>query len=186
MNLRRYTDSIVNELHQTLHRISIEQTEKLVDLIEHVDTIFVCGAGRSGFMARAFAMRLMHAGKKVYMAGETVTPNLKSNDLLIVCSGSGETKSLTSMAQKAKALQAKIALVTIDPNSTIAKLSDVCVTIEAPSPKTDATTSVSTIQPMGNLFEQSMLLYLDMVIMLIMDREGLTGPEMFKNHANLE
>jgi 6-phospho-3-hexuloisomerase len=106
--------------------------------------------------------------------------------LLLICSGSGETQSLVSMANKAKSLGVKLALITINPASTIGTLADIIVRIPAPSPKAAANNDFVSIQPMGNLFEQSLLLFLDMTVMLLMERKGMTSDEMFKRHANLE
>ncbi|MCJ7741769.1 MAG: 6-phospho-3-hexuloisomerase, partial [Methanoregula sp.] len=33
--------------------------------------VYVAGAGRSGFIAKAFGLRLMHLGLEVYIVGET-------------------------------------------------------------------------------------------------------------------
>jgi D-arabinose 5-phosphate isomerase GutQ len=38
--------------------------------------IFVAGAGRSSFAARAFSNRLMHLGFSVWFVGEPTTPSL--------------------------------------------------------------------------------------------------------------
>lgn len=186
MNLHDYANAVTSELNQALNQIDPKSVDMMIEALEGADEIFVSGAGRSGFMARAFTMRLMHMGRKVYLVGETVTPNLRQSDVLVVCSGSGETKSLVSMAQKAKSLDAKVVLVTINPESTIGKLADVCVRINAPSPKAAKEGDLKSIQPMGNLFEQSLLLYLDICVMLMMDKMNLTGSEMFTRHANLE
>ena len=99
MNLHDYANAVTSELNQALNQIDPKSVDMMIEALEGADEIFVCGAGRSGFMARAFTMRLMHMGRKVYLVGETVTPNLRQSDVLVVCSGSGETKSLVSMAQ---------------------------------------------------------------------------------------
>ena len=177
---------VIDELENTLTNIEGDQANKFVDMVNDGSEIFVCGAGRSGFMARSFCMRLMHIGLNCYMVGETVTPNIKENDVLVVCSGSGETASLVSMAQKAKTLKAKVALVTINPESTIGKIADVVVEIKAVSPKTNKINSATSIQPMGSLFEQSLLIFLDISILGIMEKRKLTSDNMFKRHANLE
>ncbi|MCP6043014.1 SIS domain-containing protein, partial [Klebsiella pneumoniae] len=80
--------------------------EKAVDGILRAKKIFVAGGGRSGFMAKAFVMRMMHVGLDVYVVGETVTPNLEVDDIFIVGSGSGETQSLAAMTKKAKSIGA--------------------------------------------------------------------------------
>ena len=64
-------------------------------------------------MGKSFAMRMMHMGIDAYVIGETVTPNFEKDDILIIGSGSGETKSLVSMAEKAKSIGGTIAAVTI-------------------------------------------------------------------------
>ena len=186
MNNREYANVVINELTQTLSSIDTVCSDKFVDLILKSDEIFVAGAGRSGFQARGFAMRLMHMGEKSYMVGETTTPNIKEGDILVVCSGSGETKSLVSMAQKAKSLNAKVALVTINPQSTIGGLADVVIEISAPSPKSAKEGDIKSIQPMGSLFEQSLGLFLDISIIMLMDKKGLDSDTMFGRHANLE
>ncbi len=54
--------------------------------------IFVAGAGRSGFMIKSFAMRMMHIGLEAYAVGETIAPRLEKEDLLIMASGSGKQR----------------------------------------------------------------------------------------------
>lgn len=119
MQTIQYVSEIIEELNRTADLLANEEAEKLVDAILELKKIFVAGAGRSGFMVKSFAMRMMHMGLDAYVVGETVTPNLEKGDLLIIGSGSGETKSLVSMAEKAKGLRATVALVTIFPDSTI-------------------------------------------------------------------
>lgn len=43
----------------------------------------------------------MHLGFKVSLVGEISSPHSQPGDLLIICSGSGETESLKSLAKKA-------------------------------------------------------------------------------------
>jgi 6-phospho-3-hexuloisomerase len=186
MEFHNLSKTITEELGRTLLAIDEDVALEFVNQLKDKPAIFVGGAGRSGFMARGFAMRLMHMGYRSYLVGETTTPAISKDDLLVICSGSGETKSLVSMASKAKALGAKVALITINPESTIGHGADTIVKIPAPSPKATANSDFVSIQPMGNLFEQSLLLFLDMSIMLLMNQTNKTSEEMFKLHANLE
>lgn len=179
-------ETVAAELHTTLTSISETQAENFAALVDQADEIFVNGAGRSGYMGRGFAMRLMHMGKKSYMVGDTVTPNIKEGDVLVVCSGSGETKSLVCNAEKAKSVGAKIALITINPESTIGRLADVVVEISAPSPKSAKQGQIHSIQPEGSLFEQSLLLFMDISVLQLMKNHGQTTETMFGRHANLE
>jgi 6-phospho-3-hexuloisomerase len=179
--------AVIGELETTLAGISEERAEALVQEIEKAEHIFIAGAGRSGLMARAFCMRLMHLGLNCYVAGETVTPAFAQGDLLLVASGSGSTESLVVMAQKAKQqIRGRLALITIDGDSPIARLADVTLVVPAPSPKIKRPLVHDSIQPMGSLFEQSLLLTLDLLILLFMQQNGIEPSAMFDRHANLE
>ncbi|NBK99414.1 MAG: 6-phospho-3-hexuloisomerase, partial [Erysipelotrichia bacterium] len=79
-----------------------------------------------------------------------------------------------------------VALVTINPTSTIAQMADVVVEINAPSPKSAKQTEMKSIQPMGSLFEQSEGIFMDIAIMMLMERKGLDSNTMFARHANME
>lgn len=185
MHTNQYLSSIQKELSQIADRISETEAETLVQHIVQAKRIYVAGAGRSGLMMRAFAMRLMHLGLDSYVVGETVTPGLSAGDMLLIGSGSGETKSLLSMAQKAKSLQATVAVVTIFPESSIGKLSSLSVSLPG-SPKDQSQNTAETIQPMGSLFEQTLFLFLDAIILRLMDIRKLDSQAMYSRHANLE
>ncbi|OLN21763.1 6-phospho 3-hexuloisomerase [Domibacillus antri] len=185
MQTTQYTAEILKELQRTADLISDEQAEQLVNGILEAKKVFVAGAGRSGFMAKSFAMRMMHVGLDPYVVGETVTPNLEEGDIFIVGSGSGETKSLVAMAEKAKAIGATVAAVTIVPDSSIGRLADIVVEIPAQT-KSGEDTGNKTIQPMGSLFEQSLLLIYDSVILRFMEKKGMDSNKMYGRHANLE
>jgi len=92
--------------------MSDEEINTLIQEILEARRIYVMGAGRSGLVAKAFAMRLMHLGLQSFVVGETITPALKPGDLMIVLSGSGETKTVADLAETAKDLGAKPCLIT--------------------------------------------------------------------------
>ena len=126
MKFSEYVLPVHDELLNTLTRVSDDHIEVLVDNILHCEKIFISGAGRSGLMAKAFCMRLMHIGFDAFVVGETVTPNIGAKDLLIIASGSGGTASLVSMAQKKASIGFNLSLVSIFPDSPIGKIAD-CV-----------------------------------------------------------
>uniref|UniRef100_UPI000495518F SIS domain-containing protein n=2 Tax=Paenibacillus TaxID=44249 RepID=UPI000495518F len=99
METSQYLSEVLNELQWVPQLISNAESEQLIHSIDAANKVFVAGAGRSGFMIRSLAMRLMHMEIQAYVVGETVTPGLGEGDLLIIGSGSGETKSLISMAE---------------------------------------------------------------------------------------
>ena len=186
MNIQAYIDQILDELGATVESACSDSAEQLADAIIAAQTIFVAGAGRSGLAMKSFAMRLMHLGFDVYVVGEIVTPSITDKDVLLIGSGSGSTSSLVTSANKADAIDATICLLTIDGNSPIAKLASVVLTIPAPSPKVNRGFGFRSVQPMGSLFEQSLLLILDAIVLLLMEKTGKDAELMFTRHANLE
>ena len=104
-------EEILEELTENAKHISSSSLEKFADEIIKARHIFVAGAGRSGFVARGFANRLMHLGLEVFFVGEPTTPAIEVKDLLIISSGSGETDSLVVMANKAREAGASVVTV---------------------------------------------------------------------------
>ena len=186
MNTQAYISQILDELSETVGHVCSDMAEKLADTIIDAQTVFVAGAGRSGLAVKSFAMRLMHIGFDTYVVGETVTPNITDKDVLLIGSGSGSTSSLVVSANKADNIGATICLITIDENSPIGKLAEVVLTIPAPSPKVNRDLGFRSVQPMGSLFEQGLLLTLDAIVLRLMERTGKTPELMFIRHANLE
>lgn len=186
MTVKEYSSIVIEELNRTLSAIKEKETLILAERVMKAKRIFVAGLGRSGYMMKALAMRLMHLGLQSYVVGESVTPNIERGDLLLIGSGSGETKSILLMAEKAKTVGATIALVTIRLQSSIGRISDLTVTIPAPTPKANGASTSKSIQPMASLFEQSLLLFLDLLILIIMEKKEIDADIMFEHHANLE
>jgi 6-phospho-3-hexuloisomerase len=185
MPIAQFTTTILSELKQTLSAIKADNVDQLTDQILKAESIFVAGAGRSGLMMRAFAMRMMQMGLQAYVVGETVTPGIKAGDLLIIGSGSGETKSLVSMAAKAQSIGAAIAAVTIVSDSTISRMANIVIQVPAAT-KDSVKGGATTIQPMGSLYEQSLLLLFDTIVLSLMRRQEFECSDMFGRHANLE
>ncbi len=185
MKTTDHLNTIIEELQATSSRISEEEAETLVEEIIQADKVFVHGAGRSGLMGKSFVMRLMHMGVDAYAVGETVTGTFEENDLLIVGTGSGTTSTLVPVVEKAKEIGGKVAAVTITPDSTIGQLADFVVQLPGVT-KDKSEGTIQTVQPMGSLFEQTMLLFYDAVILRYMEKKGLDSDKMYGKHANLE
>jgi 6-phospho-3-hexuloisomerase len=188
--MRDFEQSVVvitTDISTCLRSISPSQVQGALEAIDGAQRLYVAGVGRSGFAMRAFAMRLMHLGRRVHFVGDVTTPGIGEGDLLIIGSGSGSTESLQVMARKAKSLGAEVVLITIDASSPIAAVARHLIRIPAPSPKAaDISGQVDSVQPMGSLFEQCLLLLSDIIILLLMDRQRISPEEMFARHANLE
>lgn len=179
--------AILEELCADAKQISGDAVDALGEAIVRAKRVFVAGAGRSGFAARAFSNRLMHLGYQVWFVGEPTTPSIQQGDLLIIGSGSGETASLVTMAQKAHKQGTEIATLTIYPDHTIGKLASTVICIPGITAKSDdAATKAATVQPTGSSFEQLSWLIYDSVVIALKEKTAQTDAQMFSRHANLE
>lgn len=180
--------TIAAELQETLAEVNNEQAEQLAERIVKANRVFLIGAGRSLLMIKCCAMRLMQMGLTAYVPGEVVTPSIQPGDLLLVASGSGETGSVVLMAKKAKAMGAEVALITMVPESTIGSVADTVITIKGNSPKAASNYKQNSIQIGGGLFEISVLLFLEAIVLMVVEKLGVEDPNklLMQNHANLE
>jgi 6-phospho 3-hexuloisomerase len=153
----------------------------LTAMLDSAARVFVAGAGRSGLVARFFAMRLMHGGYDVFVVGEIVTPSIRKGDLLIVISGSGETETMLAFAKKAKEQGATLALISTRDSSSLGDLADARFRIGSPE-----LFGKVVGMPMGTVFELSTLLFLEAIISHIIHEKGIPEEEMRTRHANLE
>ncbi len=180
-------------IKEVLDRLDERQVEEFLDRIVHSRNIFVVGAGRSGLVGKAFAMRLMHLGFNVYVVGETITPSVKPGDLVIAISGSGKTTSTLAVVQTAKKLDITVVAITSYSGSPIAKLSDSIVVIkgrERTEEKRDyvpgqLTGAHEPLTPLGGLFELSTMIFLDAVIAKLMRIYEEGERDLKKRHANI-
>ena len=180
-------EQILSEMTICLRQVRAESLVQAGEMIESASRIFVAGAGRSGLCMRALGMRLMQMGKTVYVVGETTTPSIAAADLLIVGSGSGRTASLLSMVGQAQRKEARILLFTTDTAAPLATMADYCIVVQAPSYRAyEGGHVLPSVQPLGTLFEQSMFILCDSLILGLMQRTGVSAIEMFERHANLE
>jgi len=187
MPIRTAIDAILQEMYRTLAGVSPEGLEDLTEAVLRADRIYVAGGGRSGLMARALAMRLMHLGLVTYVVGETTTPAIQGGDLLLACSASGETHVTVLVSQVAREAGARVFAITATPDSPMARQADQTIIIPAPSkrsgPRPEAEPSA---QYGGSLFEQALLVLLDAVSAEIGRRLGRGPQDLASRHANLE
>jgi 6-phospho-3-hexuloisomerase len=173
-----------DEIAETAAQIDQKQLAGLAAQIGLADRIFVAGAGRSGLVLRMAAMRLMHLGLTVHVAGDTTTPAISSGDLLLVASGSGTTSGVVKAAETAARAGACIAAFTTNQGSPLAGLSDALVIIPA-AQKTDHGSSLSR-QYSGSLFEQVLFLATESVFQTLWDNADEPAEQLWLRHANLE
>ncbi len=184
--LCQFLECIQNQIKNLMENLDLDKISEFITALETAENIFVMGAGRSGFIAKAFAMRLMHLGYKVYVVGETVTPRISKKDLLISISGSGETTSVVNISKKAKDLiGSKLIAITGNEKSTLAKMSDIVIVLKAKD-KMIKDEKVSDLAPLGTLFELTAMIFLDGLVAELMHLKKLTEKDLEARHAVLE
>lgn len=183
---------VLAEIDAVLSSIDESQLNKVVDTILANKNVKVLGyaAGRMGSGLKAFVMRLNHLGINASFFGDNYVPPMNSNDVFICCSNSGTTKSVVNILEifKAKAGGKVISFVGND-ESKMAELSDVVVkfkTCNGGLNSADDPSKINSIQPMTTLTEQAMFVLFDLIVMMIIDKEGIDIKDTKQYHSNIE
>ncbi|GCF95007.1 6-phospho 3-hexuloisomerase [Enterococcus florum] len=176
-------DAIMTEINQVMKLIDEKQLEEAMPLFQKNKRIFVIGAGRSGFQAKGFAMRLMHIGYTDYVMGETITPSIQKGDTWVAISGSGTTKSIVADTEAAKKIGLDIVVLTSDPESPLAKMADQVIIVPGAT-KTGA--GVQSIQLLSTLFDQTVHITLDTLTLKLAKRDDTSNEAALHAHVNVE
>ncbi len=187
MDYKERYEKLLDEHRQVFETMDQEGMRQFIETIKQYDRIFLIGVGREGMMTRAFAMRLMHMGKETHWIWDDTTPGIGKGDLLIATLGDGRIGHIDYVCRRAKEAGAYIYVVTGSPSGSTAKeVADAVFFIPAAVYRgTDEV--VPSAQPMGNLFEQSLLLNLDIVVMMLVDEvPELSFEKMAGRHRNIE
>ncbi|TFB47584.1 6-phospho-3-hexuloisomerase [Cryobacterium tagatosivorans] len=183
-DIARNLSLVGDEIADTAAKIDEHEVAALAAHLGQTGRVFVAGAGRSGLVLRMAAMRLMHLGLTVHVAGDTTTPAISSGDLLLVASGSGTTSGVVKSAETAAKAGARIAAFTTNPDSPLAGLADAVVIIPA-AQKTDHGSGVSR-QYSGSLFEQVLFLVTEALFQSLWGSTDEPAEQLWLRHANLE
>jgi 6-phospho-3-hexuloisomerase len=184
-SFREMMEMILKENRFLMENITGKSAEDLIKRIESAESIFFSAQGRAGFILRCFCIRLMHLGYSVYFCGETITPAIANNDLLIVLSGSGETPSTLEAVRLAKQYTAETFGILGDIESKIGSLVDHTVQIPGTT-KLRREGEPESAQMAGSLFEQSAFLFLEAVVLKIYQTRKKDVGSVSSRHAVIE
>lgn len=177
-----HIQTICAEIASAAQSVESIAFDRAIAEIERAVRIFVFGEGRSGLVLRMGAMRLVHLGKTVHVVGDATTPAIVHGDLLIVGSGSGTTPVTVLITEQARKAGARVLTITASSGSRLAVTADHVMVLQTPT-KGDHEQRAS-IQPGGTLFEQSMLVLLDTLFLLLAGDSA--ADQIAHRHANLE
>ena len=196
--LKRAANEIVECIRISIQELDLEKVEEFIKLLLKAKRkkIFLLGMGRSGFVARAFALRLMNLHFNVYFLGETITPAAERDDVLIAVSGTGSTKMVLTASSAAKDIGATVVAITSFPDSELSRLSDLVVIIKGrtktgePKEKDYLARQIigesEPLTPQGSVFENNCMVFLDSVIVELMHLLGRTEADLRIRHATIE
>ena len=184
MRLSEWIQLDLAEVNAILAELREDEAVALAQAILDARRVYVMGLGRSGFLLRMFAMRLMQIGLQAHVVGDATTPAVETGDLLIALSGSGRTESVLLMARKAKYYGARVLAITSSAATPLAEMADVVVVVPAGSVKTDVT--IPTRLPLAKAIEQAMSIYLDCIGAMLAEQRGENNVAMLRRHANLQ
>lgn len=177
LRIRSVLGVVGREVSEVLDRMDCASLDLLVEAPrDPARQWFLTGQGRAGLVARCSAMRLVHLGHRIHVAGETTTPALEEADGLLVFSASGETVTSRGFAEVAARLGATVVALTADPLSTLARKSDLVVEVPARP----------TRQFGSTLFEQCALLVMDAALLALSGGSPAAYQAMQHRHANLQ
>ncbi|OCA85929.1 6-phospho 3-hexuloisomerase [Bacillus sp. FJAT-27225] len=174
-------DSILKEINEVVSKVDEQSLADAAADITKDKRIFVVGEGRSGLMAKGFAMRLMHLGYEVFVVGETITPAIKENDVVVAVSGSGKSANVVSDAKKAKQKGARVLAFTSNLESDLAGSADVSVLVPG-TVKGDEGDNRKSIQLLSSLFDQSVHIVLDGLCLYLSQRDGVSNENATRKH----
>lgn len=176
---------ILNELQQVFSTPPKGDLELGVSHILSADTIVCAGAGRVGLSMAGFAKRLMHLGKNSYYITDDCVSRIDHKSLLIIGSGSGETKSILHMAHVARKHSARILLITGNEDSSMSAVADCVFVLNSPT-WIPSNRKFASQQPMTTLFEQSIGIFCDGLVLELMQRMNFSESDMKLRHNVLE
>lgn len=196
--MKAAVEEILSGARRAIDELDESQVENMIQLLlgAKEKKIFVVGMGRSGFVGRAFALRLMNLGFNVYFLGETITPAAGKDDLLIAISGTGMTKLVVSAAGAAKDIGARVVAVTSYKDSQLGQLADQLVLVKGrtkmgwPREEDYLARQIlgerEPLSPLGSVFENNCMVFLDGLIVELMYRMKKDENDLRSRHATIE
>ena len=155
-------------------------------MIAEAQAMLLYGCGREGLQMRGLAMRLYHLGFNASMVADIAAPPLGKGDLFVVSAGPGELSTVTALMQVAQRDGASVLFFTATPDTPAAALADHVVLIPAQTMANDQDGSNHSILPMGSIYEGSMFMLFEMMILQLQEMMKIDTDDMRARHTNME
>lgn len=169
---------IARRVTDVVSQIPPEVIDRTVKILLQAPEIFVYGAGRSGIIGRAFAMRLVQVGLAAFVIGESTTPIVRAGDAVFILSGRGESQSSIQTANIVRREGAQLVVLTGRATSKLAHAANLAIPLEF---REDG--ERPELAPLGTLFESASLQFTDALVSAIMRARGESEESMRRRHA---
>lgn len=179
-------DRLLDELRPGLAPEVLAQLGPVAEALAGAGRIACYGVGREGLMMRALAMRLYHLGLDAHVVGDMTTPPLGPGDMLMVSAGPGHFSTVAALCGVATTAGTHVICVTAEPDGAVPRAADMVLHIPAQTMAADQGAAVTSILPMGSLYEAVMFLVFELLVLDLRDRLGIAPDAMRANHTNLE
>lgn len=155
-----------------------KSVDEFIELLMEKDKIFIYGSGRSGLIGQLFAVRLVQMGFVVYFVGDMTTPIIGRNDLTVLISNTGQTMSVVQTAEISRRIGSHVVSISSSLSSKLAHNSDTRILLQV-----EKTEETARLAPLGTIFEDSVLLFLDSLVPELMRKMQVTESDMRRKHA---
>lgn len=176
----------LSELEKVLDGVNTEAVDKACEMISQANSLLLYGCGREGLQMRGLAMRLYHLGLNASMVADMAAPPLGKGDLFVVSAGPGELSTVTALLQVAERDGAEILFFTATADAPAASLADHVVYIPAQTMASDQGTESQSILPMGSIYEGSIFMLFEMMILRLQSLMNIDAADMRARHTNME
>jgi 6-phospho-3-hexuloisomerase len=186
MAIDRWRERMLAEVRTGLEAIDDTMMAALLAAVQEAGRVFVFGQGREGYMLRSFAMRLMHLGVDAHYLWHPALPPAQPADLFVTSSGTGDLLTIRTLVELARSHGCRVAFMTAQPDAGIGALCDLVITIPVKTMAGEPDKNSPPLQPLGSIFEQVQLLWLDAVILHLIQAMDLDDEAMSRRHTNWE
>lgn len=179
-------DQVLDELRPGLAPEVLSQIPDLSKMLAKTRRICCYGVGREGLMIKALAMRLYHLGLDAHVVGDMATPPIGAGDTLFVSAGPGTFSTVAALSGIAQNAGAQVICVTAEPSGEIPRSVKKVIHLPAQTMAADQGDAVTSILPMGSLYEALMFLFFELLVLDLRERLDIAPDAMRANHTNLE
>lgn len=153
--------SALQTIEQTFQLLNMHHLEQAISALCQCYNIYVFGFGTSGIIAQDFQQKLSRIGRNViYFSDHQIqiasAAHLRSDDVAIAISYSGETKPINEIMRYAKEQGARTIAITQYSSNTLSKIADYSLYV----PMSEKEIRIGAIQSRDASFVISDLLYL--------------------------